>query len=266
MKKILAFSLALVMGAAVLGGCSNSGETDESLQKVLDKKQLVLGLDDSFPPMGFRNDDNEIVGFDIDTAKEVTKRMGVELKIQPISWESNQIELSNGNVDCLWNGMSVSPARSKAMNLSEAYMKNSMVLVVMNDSAFTSQADLKDKKIGVQSGSTASDILDESKFKETIDEVISYKDNITAFLDLEIGGLDAVFLDLVVADYVISEQKKDYKVLSDGLSEEEYAIGFRKNDSKLRDEVQKILGEMKADGTLAEISTKWFGKDVTIVK
>lgn len=266
MKKMLALGLALLMGAAVLGGCSNGETTDESLKKVVDKKELVMGLDDSFPPMGFRNENNEVVGFDIDTATEVAKRMGVELKVQPISWDANELELSSGNVDCLWNGMSINESRAKAMNLSEPYMSNSMVLVVLESSPYAIQMDLGGKKIGVQSGSTASEILDESDFKKTVGEVISYKENITAFMDLEVGGLDAVFVDLVVANYVIAEQAKAYKVLPDGLAEEEYAIGFRKNDSKLRDEVQKHLSEMKKDGKLAEISTKWFGKDITTVK
>ena len=268
MKKIISVLLAAIMVTATFAGCTQKKSgADNSLQKIKDKGELVLGLDDSFPPMGYRNDDNEIVGFDIDVANEVCSRLGVKLKPQSISWDAKEQELNSGNIDCIWNGMSVDADREKAMNLSEPYMKNRMVLVVLGDSTFTKQADLAGKKVGVQTGSTAQKILEGSDFVKTIGETVSFKDNVTAFMDLEAKGVDAVFLDEVVANSFIQAQQKNYVVLEDGaLAEEEYAIGFRKNDQTLRDEVQKTLSAMKADGKLAEISTKWFGKDVTIVK
>lgn len=268
MKKILSVLLAAMMLTATLAGCGKATSTsDESLKKVQDKGEFILGLDDSFPPMGYRDDNNEIVGFDIDVAKEVASRMDVELKLQPISWDAKDQELNSNNIDCIWNGMSINEENEKAMNLSEPYMKNRMVLVVLGDSGFTSQADLSGKSIGVQSGSTAQKILEESDFSKTTKETIPYDDNVTAFMDLEAKGISALFVDEVLANSFINEQKKDYVVLEDGaLADEEYAIGFRKADQALRDEVQKTLSEMKADGKLAEISTTWFGKDVTIVK
>ena len=269
MKKIISVILAALVAVSALAGCNGTTSKDESLKKIKDKGAFVLGLDDSFPPMGYRDDNNEIVGFDIDCAKEVCTRLGVELKLQPISWDAKEQELNSGNIDCIWNGMSVNEERQKVMNLSEPYMKNRMVLVVLGSSGYKSQADLSGKKIGVQTGSTAQEILEASDFFKNIgsDNEISFKDNVTAFMDLEAKGCDAVFLDEVVANSFINEQKKDYVVLDDGaLEEEDYAIGFRKNDQTLRDEVQKTLSEMKKDGTLAKISTKWFGKDVTTVK
>ncbi len=268
MKKLLTLLLAVLTLLSVLGftGCKQENTKDESLQKVLDKGSFVLGLDDSFPPMGYRDENNEIVGFDIDLAREVCARMGVELKIQPISWDAKEQELNSGNIDCIWNGMSIDEERQRVMNLSEPYMKNRMVLVVLGDSGYQSQADLQDKTIGVQNGSTAQKILEESDFYGTIKEAVGYKDNVTAFMDLEAKGIDAVFLDEVVADHFIAQQKKDYRILQDGLTEEDYAIGFRKNDQQLRDKVQATLHDMKEDGKLAEISEKWFGKDVSTVK
>ena len=275
MKKIslAVFAMMMVAMLAVFAGCSSSSDTnsgtadsgtaqDNSLQNVLDKGTLVLGLDDSFPPMGFRDENNNIVGFDIDVATEVANRMGVELKLQPIEWSTKEMELNTGSVDCLWNGLSIDDERKQAMDLSEPYMTNRMVLVVLNDSEYTDQASLAGKTIGVQNGSTAEKILEESDFSKTIGNTIGFKDNVTAFMELETKGIDAMFMDEVVANYAISSQNKDFKVLEDGLTEEEYAVGFKKGNTALKNEVQKYIDEMKADGTMTQISEKWFGKDV----
>ena len=275
MKKIslAVFAMMMVAMLAVFAGCSSSSDTnsgtadsgtaqDNSLQNVLDKGTLVLGLDDSFPPMGFRDENNNIVGFDIDVATEVANRMGVELKLQPIEWSTKEMELNTGSVDCLWNGLSIDDERKQAMDLSEPYMTNRMVLVVLNDSEYTDQASLAGKTIGVQNGSTAEKILEESDFAKTIGNTIGFKDDVTAFMELETKGIDAIFMDEVVANYAITSQNKDFKVLEDGLTEEEYAVGFKKGNTALKNEVQKYIDEMKADGTMTQISEKWFGKDV----
>ena len=183
------------------------GAEDDSLQKVKDAGVLKLGLDDSFPPMGYRNDDNEIVGFDIDLAKEVCKRMGVELELVPIVWDSNIMELDTRNVDCLWNGMSVNDEREAAMNLSEPYMKNEMVFVVKDNTGFFSQADVLDKKIGVQAGSTVEEILEGSEIQDLAAEIVPFENNTNAILDLRSGGVDVVFMDIVVANYILSQDQ-----------------------------------------------------------
>ncbi len=243
---------------------SPTGE-DNSLQKVKDAGKLVLGLDATFKPMGYTDENNEIVGFDIDVATEVCKRMGVELVKQPINWSTLNTDLDIGKCDCVWNGLSINEERAEKMNLSEPYMKNAMVFVVKGDSDITTMEQLKGKKISVQNGSTAQTILEGCEIKDDI-TISSIATNVEALQQLDLGVVDAVFLDEVVADYEINNSDKDYKKLAEGLEEEEYAIAFRKNDQALRDEVQKILKEMKADGTLGEISTKWFGEDVTTVK
>lgn len=273
LKRILTTAVAVTM-LAVSAGCGSkedsdakstaSGE-DNSLQAVMDSGKFVLGLDATFKPMGYTDENDEIVGFDIDVAEEVCKRMGVELVKQPINWDTKEEDLNAGRIDCIWNGMSVNPSRAESMNLSDPYMKNEMVFVVPADSDAKGMADLSDKKIGVQNGSTAQTILEESEIGGTC-SVQALATNIEALQQMELGIVDAVFLDSIVAGYEITSSGKDYVILPDGLQEEEYAIGFRKNDQKLRDEVQKILGEMKADGTLGEISTEWFGSDVTTVK
>lgn len=242
--------------------------TDESLQKVLASGKFILGLDATFEPMGYTNENDEIVGFDIDVAEEVCARMGVELVKEPIDWDTKEQDLAVGRIDCIWNGMSINPSREEQMNLSEPYMKNEMVFVVPASSDVAAMGDLAGKNIAVQNGSSAQDILEASELctSDNPVTVTAMATNVEALQQLELGLVDAVFLDSVVANYQITSAGKDYKVLPDGLEEEEYAIGFRKEDQALRNEVQKILGEMKADGKLGEISTKWFGSDITTVE
>ncbi|MBQ8123679.1 MAG: amino acid ABC transporter substrate-binding protein [Ruminococcus sp.] len=262
-----AASMLVMTGACGSGASSSESKTgeDTSLQKVLDSKQLILGLDASFPPMGFTDENNEIVGFDIDVAQEVCNRMGVELVKRPINWDTKEQDLNVGTIDCIWNGMSINASRQEAMNLSDAYMKNEMIFVVPAGSSVKSMDDLSGKTIGVQSGSSAQEILEGwDKYSEIT--ATPLEDNVEALRQMELGFSDAVFLDSVVANYFITSNNKDYVVLDGNLEAEEYAIGFRKGDQALRDKVQETLSAMKADGSLGEISTKWFGSDVTTVK
>ena len=287
MKKKLTvlFSVALVLSAAVMTGCgdtpaaddtsadttaeadSGNGEADtaddDSLQKVLDSGEFILGLDATFMPMGYTDENNEIVGFDIDAAEEVCSRLGVTLVKQPINWDTKEEDLNLGKIDCIWNGMSVNASREEAMNLSEPYMRNSMVFVVADGSDIAGKDGLDGKNVAVQNGSTAQEILEDSGLNVTISAIAT---NVEALQQLDLGLVDSVFLDSVVAEYEINNSGKTYKILPDGLEEEEYAIGFRKNDNALRDKVQETLHEMKEDGTLGQISERWFGSDITIVE
>ena len=248
------------------GAASNTAaDGDASLQKVLDSGEFVLGLDASFPPMGFTDEDNNIIGFDIDVAQEVCDRLGVTLVKQPIVWDAKEQDLNAGKIDCIWNGLSVNPSRAEAMNLSDPYMENEMIFVVPADSEIKTLDDLTDKTVGVQLGSTAEEILEGADFYDSI-HATPLEDNVEALRQMELGFSDAVFMDSVVAQYLITTNGKDFVILDEGLEKEEYAIGFRKEDQALRDEVRKTLSEMKKDGKLGEISTKWFGKDVTTVQ
>ncbi len=243
------------------------GEGDSSLSYVQDKGTLVLGLDDSFPPMGYRDENNEIVGYDIDLATEVCKRLGVELKLQPIDWTAKENELNTKKIDCIWNGMSIDDERKQNMTLSIPYLDNSMAFVVKNDSGIKTLADMAGKKLALQSGSTAATALDEAAdFKATLGEVVGLKDNMTALMDLEMGGVDVVLMDDVVANYYIATNNKPFELLEETLSTEEYAVGFRKGDEALANAVNEALQEMAKDGKLNEITQKWFGKDNTKIQ
>ena len=266
MKKIVIGLLTVVLAACCLFGCSskNESEEDTSLQDVQDKKELVLGLDASFPPMGFTDENQEIVGFDIDLAKEVADRMGVELKLQPINWDSKEQELDTGNIDCIWNGLTYSEDRAEVMLCSEPYMENHQVLVVPADSSIKSLDDVKDKSVGVQEGSTAADAVDKTDELKDAD-IVLLPDNVQILNDLG-NGCDAAVMDEVVAKYYTEQDNGKYKVLAADLATEDYVIGFRKEDQALCDEVEKQLKDMAEDGKLAEISEKWFGEDITTIK
>jgi len=276
MKKRICLLLALIMLLSVLAaGCGqdadNEGDaaSDTSLEDVKAKGELILGLDDSFPPMGYQDENGDIVGFDIDVAKEVCAVLGVELKLQPIDWNSKEMELNTGNIDCIWNGMSVSPEREEEMSLSIPYLNNHMALVVLPDSGISTVADMAGKNLAVQTGSTAEEALDApegAELKAAVASVNGFADNLTALMDLETGASDAVLIDDVVANYLISTSGKNMVVLDDFLYAENYAIGFRKGDAALTEAVNDALRQLKENGKLGEIAMKWFGEDTTIVE
>lgn len=265
MKKVTLFVCALI-ALTVFAGCSKKEAGDNSLKALKSRGEFILGLDDSFPPLGFRDSSNEIVGFDIDLAKEVSSRLGVKFRAQPINWDSKEQELATGNIDCIWNGLTMTEERKAALSFSKPYLKNAQVLVVKKNSGIKKLSDMAGKKVGLQAGSSASDAVEASPdFKRSVKSIIEFKDNIMALNDLEIGGVDGVVMDLIVANYAIKTSGKPFEVLSEGLSPEEYGIAFRKGDVKLTNEVQKTLEAMAADGTVAKIAEKWFGSDITVI-
>ena len=268
MKKIIG-CLLLSCAVFALASCKkNAKQSVNPVEALKSRGTFVLGLDASFPPLGFRdNDTNEIVGYDIDLAKEVAKRLGVEFKAQPIDWKAKEMELETGKIDCIWNGFTITEERKEALSFTEAYLNNEQVLVVRADSGIKSLSDMKGKTIGIQSGSSAQEAVDDNKaFASSIGKTIYFKDNITALNDLDIGGVDAVVMDSVVANYSIAQTKKPFVVVDEALANEGYGVGFRKSEGELRDAVWTILKEMSADGTVAAICDKWFGKNISVIK
>jgi polar amino acid transport system substrate-binding protein len=269
-KRIGIAVICLIIGAGmVFAGGKKDGKAaggDNSLQNILDKKVFVLGLDDSFPPMGFRNENNEIVGYDIDLAKEVAARLGVTLKPQPIDWNAKEQELSTGEIDCIWNGFTITEERKASILYTPPYLKNAQVIVVKGNSPVNTLKDLSGKTAGTQAGSSSVDALEDAPaFKSSLKEIVEYKDFLTALMDLDVGGIDAVVIDLVVANDNINRSGKNFRILTETLGEEEFGIGFRKNDKALADKVWETLLAMTQDGTVAKIATKWLGADISII-
>lgn len=226
---------------------------------------LIVGFDQDFPPMGFVGDNGEYTGFDLDLAKEVASRLGLEYKAQPVAWDSKDMELESGNIDCIWNGFTIT-GREDDYTWTTPYMANKQVFVVANDSDIKSQTDLAGKVVEVQADSSAEAALKENQdLANTFGQLLTTPDYNTAFMDLEQGAVDAVAMDVIVAGYQIKQRNADFKILDDSLSEEEYGVGFKKGNTELRDKVQGALEEMAADGTLAKIADEWFGEDVTTI-
>lgn len=244
---------------------SQAEESTAEEAKTTDGGTLIVGFDQDFPPMGFVGDNGEYTGFDLELAQEVAKRLGLEYKAQPIAWDSKDMELESGNIDCIWNGFTMT-GREDDYTWTEPYMANQQVFVVANDSDINSQADLAGKIVEVQADSSAEAALKEApELTATFKELLTTADYNTAFMDLEQGAVDAIAMDVIVAGYQIQQRNADFKILDDSLSEEEYGVGFKKGNTELRDKVQATLEEMAEDGTLQEVSEKWFGKDVTTI-
>lgn len=217
--------------------------------------------------MGFVGDNGEYTGFDLELAKEVADRLGLEFVPQPIAWDAKDMELSSGTIDCIWNGFTMN-GREDDYTWSTPYMDNSQVFVVAADSGISSLADLAGKVVEVQTDSSAEAALkDNADLSATFGTLQTTPDYNTAFMDLEMGAVDAIAMDVIVAGYQIEQRGESdkYVILDETLSSEEYGIGFKKGNEELRDKVQGALDEMAADGTMAEISEKWFGRDVTTI-
>ncbi len=244
---------------------ATNAQADNSLQKVKDAGKLVLGLDDTFAPMGFRDENGHVVGFDIDLAAEVARRMGVELEIKPIEWSSSILSLNKGDVDVLWNGVTINEARKQQINFSKPYLNNRLVIVkAVDDNTINSKDDLKGKVLGVQVGSN-DEALTADPSSKNAKEIRRYDVNVNAFLDLQAKRIDAVIIDEVAAQYYISDKKAPFVVVDKSpLTEELYGVGVRKTDGQLLAEIDRILDEMKSDGKAAEISQKWFSKDIVL--
>lgn len=259
-RSIFGLMLVVVLVAGLFAGCNNASKTETTANN--DDKTFVVGLDDSFPPMGFRDDKNEIVGFDVDLAKEVGKRLGMEVVLQPINWDTKELELDSGNIDVIWNGLTITDERKQAMDFSDPYLKNDQVIVVKKDSPIIAKADLAGKNIGLQKGSSAYDAFTADPISKEVAALNEYPENVSALSDLGIGRIDAVIVDSIVARYYITSENADFVILSDSLSPELYGVGIKKGNTDLQTKIQDALDAMIADGTAATISTKWFGEDI----
>ncbi|TYT73619.1 amino acid ABC transporter substrate-binding protein [Desulfobotulus mexicanus] len=238
-----------------------TAHADNSWKRVQDAGKLVIGLDDAFAPMGYRLEDGTLVGFDVDAAELLGQRIGVAIEWHPTAWDGVIHSLNSGKFDCIWNGMTITPARAEQVNFTEPYIMDGQVVVVrFNENRFTSYGDLGGMVIGLQKGSSALNAV--GALPEAPKEVREYVDNPKALLDLESGRLDAVIIDNVVGRDAISKRIGRYKVLPGFITKEPFGVAFRKADVSLRNRVQAELDAMVADGSLGTISEKWFGENI----
>ena len=260
MKKI--FMAALLLVTMVFAGCGGGTPAKNDAEE----KPIVIGLDDEYAPMGFKNEQNEIVGFDVDLAKEAAKRLGSKVEFKAIDWNSKEAELKSGRIDIIWNGLDITPERQQNMLFSDPYMDNRQIVFVKkgNDQGIKTEADLAGKAVGTQAGSTAEAYIDSVEgFKDSFREFKTYGDYVSAFMDLENGRIDALVCDEIVGRYAMSKQDDKFDALDVTVGPvSEFGFAFSKENKELRDKVQKVFDEMVKDGTAAKISEQWFGADL----
>ena len=265
---LLVFVLIMSIFAVGCGGSAGetpSGDADTSLTDLQAKGTMVVGVDDQFPPMGFVGEDGEITGFDIELAKLVAEKLGVEAEIQPIDWSAKEMELNSGNIDVIWNGYTITADRIKQVEFTKPYLQNEQVLVVAKDSPYQVKADLEGKTVGAQVESAGLEALRaDTEFSDTFAGLPEYDDYMTALLDVGSTRLDAIAMDRVVIAYVMSQQPDKFRVLDESLEDEYYGIGCAKGAVALREAIDKAMDELYEDGSIDALSTKWFGENIVI--
>ena len=269
MKRILSFVLISVLCLGIFTGCSQNETQKTGWEYIEEKGELIIGLDDTFAPMGFRDENNQLVGFDIDLANAVGEVLGVNIKFQPIDWDGKDFELESKNIDCIWNGMSATPERQEEMALSKKYLHNQISVMAIKEKNVTVDTidELKDKKIVTQQKSAALETMqahpDYESFKDNVSEFPTYDQCI---LELRTGRADVMVVDRTLGEY--KNQQLDFILDFCGLNfgDDYYAIGFRKEDTDLADKVNSALEELIDNGKAAEISEKWFNENIVILE
>ncbi|MDO4303026.1 MAG: amino acid ABC transporter substrate-binding protein [Bacillota bacterium] len=269
MKKLAALLACALLVMSLLSACGSDTEpadtqstetqgADAQDAETEARTTFTVGFDAEFPPYGYMDENGDYTGFDLELAKEVCDRNGWELVKQPIDWDSKDMELSSGSIDCIWNGFTMN-GREDAYTWSVPYVDNSQVFVVKSDAGIESQADLAGKLVGVQKDSSALAALegDAADLAATFADLSQYADYNTAFMDLEAGAIDALAIDIGVANYQIQSRGDGYKLLDEKLATEQYGIGFLLGNDELKDQVEATLLEMADDGKFMEIAEKY---------
>lgn len=262
MKKMVMIILGVILiGVQCLAG-------DGSLERVRKQGKIIIGLDDTFAPMGFRDEKGEIVGFDIDLAKEVTRRIGVEPVFLPCEWDGILLSLNSKKIDLIWNGLTITEDRKKQISFSKPYFSSDQIIITTPEKGINKIADIEGKIIGIQMGSASYFALEKAINKNNlkIKEIKNYPENASALLDLQAGRVDAVVIDSMTGNYYATKEnnkrgKEIFTSVSETLTEEreENGVGIRKSDVELREMIDKTLDDMKADGSFDAIYKKWFG-------
>lgn len=255
LKKVK-LAVLLILAAILAVGCAAQSSQPET-------EELIMGLDDTFAPMGFRDEKGELVGFDVDLANEVAERIGVTIKFQPIDWSMKETELNAGNIDLIWNGYTITAERQEKVAFTKPYLENSQIIVTLADSDINTKVDLAGKNVAVQAESSALDAINsEPEVAESFGELVEFSTNNEAFSDLESGRTDALVVDEVNARYFMKQVGEEkYKVLDEDFGDEEYGIGLRKEDTELLKKINDAMDEMKKDGTYDAIYAKWFSEN-----
>jgi polar amino acid transport system substrate-binding protein len=259
MKKFMAIIITITLAGSLLVGCGQKQEKLNSLEAVQKTGKLTIGLDDSYPPMEFRDSKNNLVGFDIDLGNEIGKKIGVETEYISTDFNGILLALASSKFNIILSGMSITDKRKESIDFSDTYVMGGQVVAIKKgDTSIKSLEDLKGKVVACQLGSTGDTAASAMK---GLKEVKKYDKITEAFQELSSKRVDAVIMDAQVGGYYVAKKPGEYDVLKGVISEEPMGIGFKKEDKELKVAVQKALDELKSDGTLSKLSIKWFGFD-----
>ena len=259
MKKFMSIILTVTMAGALLVGCGQKQEKLNSLEAVQKAGKLTIGLDDSYPPMEFRDSKNDLVGFDVDLGNEIGKKLGVKTEYTTTDFNGILLALTSSKFNIILSGMSITDKRKESIDFSDTYVMGGQVVAIRKgDASIKKLEDLKGKVVACQLGSTGDSAATAMK---GLKEVKKYDKITEAFQELSAERVDAVIMDAQVGGYYVAKKPGEYEVLKGVISEEPMGIGFKKEDKELKAAIQKALDELKADGTLSKLSQKWFGFD-----
>lgn len=263
MMKIIKMLIDFLAVSFFLIGCGNSNKTTaEEVFLGEPGDTFIVGLDDTFVPMGFRDNEGKLVGLDIDLATEVAKRLDLTIEFQPIDWAMKETELTSGNIDAIWNGYSITEERKEKVAFSTPYISGGQLFVVLKDSPIETWDDLEGKVVAGQQSSSTISLLEthESGIMDTFanGEIIQYPSYNDVFNDLDSKRSDAIAVSELYARYTMKQKGAEkYRILDDNFAYEETAVGVRKTDMQFLEKLNTTLAEMEKDGTLKEIKNKW---------
>ncbi|MFL2134341.1 amino acid ABC transporter substrate-binding protein [Desemzia sp. FAM 24101] len=267
LKKIKTMGSVLLF-PLLLMACGNANTTAADNEEIFIGEPgdtFVVGLDDTFVPMGFRDNEGRLVGLDVDLAKEAADRLDVEIEFQPIDWAMKETELNSGKIDAIWNGYSMTKEREEKVAFSTPYHSSGQVFVVLADSLIENWDDLAGKIVASQQSSSTVDLLKnhETGIVDTFadGDIVQYPSYNDVFNDLESGRSEAIAVSETYARYYMKQKEEEkYRILEEGFGYEDSAVGLRKSDTEFRDKLNAVLAEMEEDGILQEIKGRWIAE------
>jgi polar amino acid transport system substrate-binding protein len=255
-----------ILGAVSLASCGTT-TIPSTWDEIVDRGYVIVGLDDTFAPMGFRNQANDLVGFDVDLAKLVFSEIDIEVRFQPIDWAAKVLELDAGNIDMIWNGLTITEPRRLEMLFSDAYIANRQIVMTKASSTIDTIAELADLTVAAQLGSASEDVIKANPIFEDLAELVTTDTFNLALLELDaLNGADAVVVDEIYGRYVIAQNPGKYRVMSEDLGDETFGIGFRLGNTTIRDIINDTLFDLIESGDAAVISETWFSEDVFLTR
>ena len=295
-KKILSGLLAGTMMVTLLAGCGSKADdgadTAEEAKETTEATEtteaedtsedaaaedtvkgdgitFTVGFDAEYPPYGYMDENGDYTGFDLELAQAVCDLEGWELVKNPINWDSKDMELNSGAIDCVWNGFTIN-GREDDYTWSVPYVDNSQVIITSDNSGISSLADLAGKTVGVQAASAALELLQnpegQKELGDTFDTLQEFPDYNSAFVELQAGSIDAIAMDIGVAQYQLKSRGEGFNILDETLNSEQYGVGFKKGNEELRDKVNEDLQKLLDDGTFAKLAEKYELSDMVCLE